>query len=68
MAEDRTKESIVGRDAAAGEPQPSGQDMLEQLAQTTSESSGGNVSGTAPQSPEFDIIFDPEDSDEEASE
>ncbi|UZK65941.1 hypothetical protein [Sphingomonas sp. M1-B02] len=50
------------RDAAAADADKqriTADELLEQLAQTTSESAGGNVSGTAADS-DFDIVFEPE--------
>lgn len=51
--------SIIGRDAEAAD----GAALIEQLAQTTTEDAGGNVSGTAAddESQDFDIVFERED-------
>lgn len=57
---DRKPESaIIGRDADAARDA----ELLDQLAQTTSESAGGNVSGTAEaeQCEGLDIIFEREE-------
>lgn len=64
MADDDPKfeTPIIGRDAARENPVPDA-DLLDQLSQTTSESAGGNVDGTAePEECEgFDIVFERED-------
>lgn len=66
MADDDPKfdASIIGRDAdAARETDPRDADPLDQLSQTTSESAGGNVDGTAEADDfeGFDIVFERED-------
>ena len=67
MAEDgNPPASITGRETdASREQEPKGEDLLAQLAQNTSESAGGNVSGTAPEGEGLDIIFVPEGDEEE---
>ena len=59
MADDNRKPdtSIIGRDAARGVG------LLDQLAETTSESAGGTVDGTAAADAceGFDIIFEREE-------
>ncbi len=71
---DRNPHSFVGRDADAAGADPaagtidsdaqaiSGDDIADQLNQTTSEDAGGNVSGTAANEgcEDLDIIFEPE--------
>lgn len=57
--QDHRETRIIGRDADAAADDA----LTDQLNQTTSESAGGNVSGTgdADRGPDLDIVFERED-------
>jgi hypothetical protein len=61
---DRNPESsIIGRDADIANGTPAGERVADQLSQTTTESTGGNASGTgaAEECEGLDIVFEREE-------